>query len=84
MQANGALCSATDVLKVSDVHSMRNINYGNRFKILLDRRVHTSSDNPIKFIEFHKKLQTHIEFKGTTGVVGDVSKNNFFLIAVSD
>lgn len=83
-QCNGALPAATDVLAIGDVFSLRNMDQAKRYTILVDEVVGTDTSHLLKWIEFHKPLDFHMEFKGTSSAVTDISTNNLFLIAVSD
>lgn len=84
-QPNGALPSITDILTTSSVRSWRNVNFGSRYTILFDKKCELDSvqKNYCSY-EFHKDLQTHMEFGSNTGGVADINRNNFVFVALSD
>lgn len=83
-QTNGAVPNASDILSVTSVIGLRNVDWGKRFNVLFDRKVHTDSTNPIKFLKFYKKITVHMEFGGNAGSIADINKNSFIVLAISD
>lgn len=82
---NGAQFSITDLLASSSTDSFRNVDYGNRFTVLMDKRmVLTSVNNPIEVFDYYKdKLQYHIEFGSNSGTITSLHKGAINLVVVS-
>lgn len=84
-QANGALPAAADIITTStDPQSFRNVNFGKRFTVLMDKTITTDTYNRIVACEFYKDVEFHVEFKGSTSGITHISTNSIVLLAVTD
>ncbi len=91
-QANGALPANTDVLFQDDMLSFNNLNNKHRFRTLFDR-VYTLSASgvggdgttdktgeDIVYDTFYKKVNMKMEYSSSTGDIGEVKSNNYFVV----
>lgn len=91
-QTNGAACTPGDVYDLGATGlqgSLRNIENGERFKILKrwdirmtpNAGVSAAYNQVIKKWDFYKKCQIPLEFSSTTGAITELKTNNVFLLA---
>lgn len=89
-QTNGAAAAYSDIYDGSVFCSaVRNIENGDRFKILKKWEVNLSAaagiqsafSNSLKKWSYYKKVQIPLEFSSTTGAITELRSNNVFLVA---
>jgi len=91
-QTNGAAAAVSDVYDMVGNAlpvSVRNIENGDRFKILKRwdipftsaSGVTTAYNNVSKKWDFYKKCQIPLEFSSTTGAITELKSNNVFIVA---
>ncbi len=95
-QANGATATVTDLLESASILSFRNLANSGRFVFLCDK-LHNinyaglASDGAGVVSQalvnmeytFYAKLNTPIEFSGTTGVIAEIRSNNIGVLLIS-
>jgi len=86
LEGNGAAGAAT----VNDYQNMDNID---RFVIVKDRRIvmnpqigsaSTSSTPFVKDFKMNHKCRTRIDYNSTTGAIGEIRSENYFMIVISE
>ncbi len=92
-QCNGIAATGTQIMQVDNLYSFRNTDNSGRFKILFDETYTLniqaySLDGPrnfsnSKYIEAYIDCDETLEFDASTGVITDLTSNNFGIMAAS-
>lgn len=82
---NGVQFAITDLLQSNSTDAFRNVDYGSRFIVLMDKRFTLQSNsNTTKVWQYNKdKCSYHMEFKGVVGTIVDITKCAINLVAIS-
>lgn len=83
----GATASLGDLLENTAIPTVSPLNHvnGKRFKILNDSCVQISPNgDEQKWLQGFIKLNNHVKYQGTTGVIANAREGNLFFLLVSD
>lgn len=84
-QTNGVVPAVTDILNSMHYLSPLNSLYGRRFRVICDEMLSLgqgSSTNEV--LKCYRKLDHHMEFKGTAATSSSISKGAVFLLLISN
>jgi len=86
-QCNGVAPTLLNVLVTATAFSLRNLNYRNRFRVIMDKVYNIDG---VSRLEFTKKYYINLRSRITTynegddGDVGDISTGSLYMLFISD
>lgn len=92
-QPNGVLATVNQILSNSTAASFMNLNFRDRFKVLMDHNValqgyleaaNATGASTVSNISFYKRIFYKTTFSGTTATIGDIQTGALLMLTVGD